>query len=125
MIVGIGIDVVAIPRFVDTITRAPGVLERVLTAAEINDAGGDRRSDASLAARFAAKEALSKALGAPAGMSWHDASVVVDAAGRPGLQVQGSVAERAAVLGVGAWHLSLSHDGDVAVAVVVAEGEFR
>ena len=121
MIVGIGIDLVDIPRFAETITRNPAILERILGASEIRDSGGDVRSPASLAARFAAKEALAKALGAPAGLSWHDAAVVMDEAGKPSLMVAGSVAARAAELGVDAWHLSLSHDGGSAVAMVVAE----
>ncbi|OEV06791.1 holo-ACP synthase, partial [Streptomyces oceani] len=73
----------------------------------------------SLAARFAAKEALAKALGAPRGLRWTDAEVVSEDSGRPRLVVRGTVAERATTLGVTTWHVSLSHDAGVASAVVI------
>ena len=82
---------------------------------------GEPRTAESLAARFAAKEALAKALGAGGGMLWTDAEVLVDAAGRPSLHVRGTVLERADSLGVAHWHVSLSHDGGVAAATVIAE----
>ena len=69
----------------------------------------------------AAKEALAKALGAPKGLLWTDAEVRRAPGGRPSLHVSGTVAEAAARLGVTSWHISLSHDGGVAVAVVIAE----
>lgn len=117
MIVGLGIDVVALQRFDETIERSPAMLERVFTEAE---RGLGR---ASLAARWAAKEALAKALGAPVGLSWQDAEVVKDSSGAPALEIRGTVAARAAELGVTRLHLSMSHDGGIASAVVVAEGE--
>lgn len=116
MIVGIGIDVVDIERFAETLERTPGFADRVFTEGERS------RPVASLAARFAAKEALAKALGAPRGLHWQDAEVVSDAAGRPWLEVRGSVADRCAELGVAHRHLSLSHDAGVASAMVVLEG---
>ncbi|MFD9161269.1 holo-ACP synthase, partial [Streptomyces sp. NPDC059558] len=73
-------------------------------------------------ARFAAKEALAKALGAPAGLLWTDAEVYVEESGRPRLRVCGTVEARARALGVKSWHISLSHDAGVASAVVIAEG---
>ena len=76
---------------------------------------------ASQAARFAAKEALAKALGAPAGLSWQDAEVVTDEHGRPAFKITGTVAARAAELGVGTIHVSLSHDAGIASAVVICE----
>ncbi len=75
-----------------------------------------------VAARFAAKEALAKALGAGGGMAWTDAEVVVDAAGRPSLLISGTVQDRADALRVTGLHVSLSHDGGVAAATVIAEG---
>jgi holo-[acyl-carrier protein] synthase len=81
-----------------------------------------RRSISSQAARFAAKEALAKALGAPAGLQWHDAEVVSDDSGRPWFVVRGSVERRCKELGVTTTHLSLSHDAGVASAMVVLEG---
>ncbi len=117
MIVGLGIDVVALERFRETIEKTPGLVERVFTPAE------RALGHASLAARWAAKEALAKALGAPVGLSWQDAEVVREASGAPRLVVTGSVAERAAELGVTRLHLSMSHDGGMASAVVVAEAD--
>jgi holo-[acyl-carrier protein] synthase len=117
VIVGVGIDVVDVARFAESLERTPGLAERLFTAAE------RMLRPSSLAARFAAKEALVKALGAPAGLLWQDAEVVTDGAGRPSLVVQGTIAARAGELGVVRWHLSLSHDAGIASAVVVAEGE--
>ena len=115
MIVGVGIDVVDIDRFGRTLKATPRLAERLFTP-------GERELPlASLAARFAAKEALAKALGAPVGLQWHDATVVRHDSGRPELEVTGTVRARADELGVAALHLSLSHDAGIASAVVVAE----
>ena len=76
-IVGVGIDVVDIARFEDALRRTPGLAARLFTPGEID------KPPASLAARFAAKEALAKALGAPGDLAWHDAEVVSDPSGRP------------------------------------------
>ncbi|MEE1940569.1 holo-ACP synthase [Streptomyces sp. TRM 70361] len=122
MIVGVGIDVAGIDRFAAALARTPRLADRLFVPAELLLPGGERRGAASLAARFAAKEALAKALGAPPGLLWTDAEVVVDGGGRPFLRVTGTVAARAAELGVRNWHLSLSHDAGVASAVVIAEG---
>jgi holo-[acyl-carrier protein] synthase len=117
MIVGVGIDVVDVGRFEQTLQRTPALMLRLFTDAErhlpIN----------SLAASFAAKEALAKSLGAPAGLHWIDAWVRRDEAGRPHLHVEGTVAARVAALGVGSLHVSLSHDAGIASAVVIAEAE--
>jgi holo-[acyl-carrier protein] synthase len=121
-IVGVGIDVAEIERFGASMERTPGLAERLFVESELLLPSGERRGIASLAARFAAKEALAKALGAPPGLQWTDAEVYVEDSGRPRLRVQGTVAARAAELGVRAWHVSLSHDAGVASAVVIAEG---
>ena len=115
MIVGVGIDVVDVARFVATLERAPGLRERLFTPDERD------LPPASLAARFAAKEAIAKALGAPAGMSWQDATVRRVAGRQPVVEVVGTVAARADELGVARFHLSISHDAGIASAVVVAE----
>jgi holo-[acyl-carrier protein] synthase len=120
-IVGIGIDVVPVARFAEALARTPSLADRLFTAGERVSASGEARSSESLAARFAAKEALSKALGAGGGMLWTDAEVLVDDVGRPSLRVQGTVAARADSLGVTRWHVSLSHDGGIAAATVIAE----
>ena len=123
MIVGIGIDVVPVARFAAALERTPSLAARLFTPAELTTAAGQPRSAESLAARFAAKEALAKALGAGGGLTWTDAEIHTDDAGRPHVQVHGSVASRAADLGVARLHVSLSHDGGIAAATVVAESE--
>ncbi|MCW2937860.1 MAG: holo-acyl-carrier-protein synthase [Actinomycetia bacterium] len=110
-----GIDVVDIARFEASLERTPGLRTRLFTEAERGLA------PRSLAARFAAKEALAKALGAPCGLLWSDAEIRRADDGRPSLHVQGTVAEAARSRGVTDWHVSLSHDGGVATAVVIAE----
>ncbi len=115
MIVGVGIDVVDVARFGQTLERTPGLRTRLFTAHEAD------RPVASLAARFAAKEALAKALGAPAGLHWVDAEVVTADDGRPHLALSGAVAARAADVGAVHVHVSLSHDAGIASAVVVLE----
>jgi holo-[acyl-carrier protein] synthase len=116
VIIGVGIDVVDVARFGQTLDRTPRLRERLFTEEE-RDLGLN-----SLAARFAAKEALAKALGAPVGLRWVDATVLRGADGRPHLQVRGTVQARADDLGVHDLHVSLSHDAGIASAVVIAEG---
>ena len=115
MIIGVGIDVVDVERFGETLDRTPAMRERLFTPTEMT------RPLASLAARFAAKEALAKALGAPAGLHWVDAEVRTDETGRPSMVLMGSVARRADELGASRVHVSLSHDAGIASAVVVLE----
>ncbi|MDP9799201.1 holo-[acyl-carrier protein] synthase [Catenuloplanes nepalensis] len=121
MIVSVGMDVVLVERFVRALERTPQLADRLFTAGERHTSSGNPRPAESLAARFAAKEAVAKALGAPSGLRWHDCEVVSDAAGRPWLTVSGTVAAAAVECGITRWHLSLSHDGGIASAMVVAE----
>lgn len=121
VIVAVGIDVVLVERFARAVERTPLLADRLFTGGEQVTASGNPRSTESLAARFAAKEAVAKALGAPGGLHWHDCEVVSDPDGRPWLTVAGTVAAAAAERGVERWHLSLSHDGGIASAMVVAE----
>jgi holo-[acyl-carrier protein] synthase len=121
VIVSVGNDVVLVERFITALKRTPMLVERLFTEAERTTRSGNPRSAESLAARFAAKEAVAKALGAPSGLHWHDCEIVVDPDGRPWLTVSGSVAAAAADRGIERWHLSLSHDGGIASAVVIAE----
>lgn len=114
-IVGVGVDVVDIGRLACALRRTPRLAARLFTDAERG------RPVESLAARFAAKEAVAKALGAPGGLRWRDAEVVLGERGRPLLALHGGVADEAEAQGIATWHLSLSHDGGVATAVVVAE----
>jgi holo-[acyl-carrier protein] synthase len=115
VIIGVGTDVVEIARLEASFERTPTLRDRLFTAAEA------ALPLESVAARFAAKEALAKALGAPGDLSWHDAEVVTDVSGWPSFELRGSVAARADHLGVERVHLSLSHDAGVAVAFVVLE----
>ena len=121
MIIGIGIDVVPVERFAASLVRTPGLRDRLFTAAEQHTPSGTPRSGESLAARFAAKEAIAKALGAPVGMAWHDAEIVSEETGRPRFEIRGTVAARAEAMGVAHVHVSLSHDAGIASAVVVLE----
>jgi holo-[acyl-carrier protein] synthase len=115
VIIGVGIDVVDVARFGEALERQPSLRARLFTERE------RLLPLASLAARFAAKEAVAKSLGAPDGLRWTDAEVHTAAGGRPVLEVRDTVAARAAELGVEHWHISLSHDAGIASAVVIAE----
>jgi len=121
VIAGIGVDIVEIARFEASLRRTPELAARLFTDAERSWAARRRAPTASLAGCFAVKEALAKALGAPAGLRWADAEVSRHVSGRPFLTVRGTVAAAARAQGVGGWHLSLSHDGGLCVAIVIAE----
>ena len=112
MIDGIGIDVVDIERFKESIDRTPGLKEKLFTPAE------QSKPIASLAARFAAKEALYKALSPVHGLAWHDAEVINFENGKPAFLFRGGIADLVDGAQV---HLSLSHDGGIASAMVVLE----
>jgi len=115
VIVGIGVDVVDVERFGQTLERTPALRARLFTTRE------QSLPLASLAARFAAKEALAKALGAPAGLQWHDCEVTKDTDGRPIFALRGTVEARTVALRAHTIHLSMSHDAGIASAMVVAE----
>lgn len=117
MIVGIGIDVVDVARFGESLKRTASLRNRLFTEVE------RKLPLASLAARFAAKEALAKALGAPSGLQWHDCEVGKDAEGRPVFELTGTVQARAVALRAHHIHLSMSHDAGIASALVVAEAD--
>jgi holo-[acyl-carrier protein] synthase len=121
MIIGIGVDVVDTPRFQGSLVRTPGLSARLFTQKELSQPGGKGENAVSLAARFAAKEAVAKALGAPAGLSWQDCEILVGERGKPFLEVSGTVLKESQRQGITNWHLSLSHDGNVATAFVIAE----
>ncbi len=120
MIVGIGVDVVDLARFERALDRTPLLKSRLFAEAELSTP--DRvLSLRSLAGRFAAKEALIKALGESTGIRWHDMQVVSDGHGNPHFELSNAAAEVAAAKGATNLHLSMSHDGGVAIAYVVAE----
>jgi holo-[acyl-carrier protein] synthase len=115
MIVGIGVDLVDIPRFERTIERTPRLVERLFSDAE------RVLKPHSLAARYAAKEALIKALGGSDGVHWTEIEIASEASGRPVFSLRGSTAAVIAERGITALHLSLSHDAGLATAYVIAE----
>lgn len=123
MIVGLGIDVCSVPRIASALERfGERFWERVLTPGERVDLAA-RKADraAALAGRFAAKEAFSKALGAPKDVWWHDVEVRRAANGAPELVAHGPALPYLERLAVSRSLVSISHDGGVAVAVVVLE----
>ncbi|MFN3707675.1 holo-ACP synthase [Microcella sp.] len=115
MIVGIGVDIVDLARFERALSRTPGLRERLFAESERD------RPLRSLAGRFAAKEAVMKALGATDGIRWHDMCVVSDDDGNPDIDLSGRAADIAAARGIARLHVSLSHDAGAAIAFVVAE----
>ena len=120
---GVGVDVADIERMAAALRRTPTLAGKLFTAGELSTRTGHRRGAASLAARFAAKEAVAKVLErADRGWRLTDIEVVTAMSGRPTLSVGGRLAQRACALGITTWHLSLSHDHGTAIAVVVAEG---
>lgn len=119
MIVGIGVDLVDIPRFERSIERTPRLLERLFAPRE------RELKPHSLAARYAAKEALIKALGGSDGVHWTDIEIASEPSGRPIFALSGETAATVDARGITAVHLSLTHDAGLAAAYVVAEGGDR
>jgi holo-[acyl-carrier protein] synthase len=123
VVIGIGVDVVDVARFGRALQRTPALRERLFGELDLADVAGGDQGVASLAARFAVKEATLKALGGNIeGFSWHDIQVRRPTGQPPTLQVEGGAQQVARGLGVDSWHVSISHDGPVAVAFVIAEG---
>ena len=122
MILKTGIDIIEIYRIQAALDRhGDRFLRRVLTPAEIGECRG--RAD-SVALRFAAKEAATKAMGTGIGpVSWREIETLHKFTGEPYLVLHGRAVKIAAFLGLTAWAVSLSHSTDNAVAVVVATGE--
>jgi holo-[acyl-carrier protein] synthase len=122
-VIGVGIDAVDVDRFRRTLARQPRLVDRLFTADE--RAYALRREDPTerLAARFAAKEAVMKALGVGLGaFAFHDVEVERAASGAPSLVLRGSAGALASDRGVWAWKVSLSHTAHLAEAVVIALG---
>lgn len=124
MIYGIGTDIVAterFQRFIDSGNSA--IMERLFTPAERSRCGNRKDTASCLAARFAAKEAFLKALGTGLrdGISWQDMEVSNTLLGKPEMVLSGKAAEHFQGKGLNSAHLSLSHDGGSAIAMVVLE----
>ncbi len=123
MIIGVGVDLTPVSRMAEALERHPGRLEaRLFTARERAYCFAHAQAAQHFAARFAAKEAVLKALRVPPGLSWHELEVVVGDGGAPRLELTGEAARAMAAQGVRRLHLSITHAGDHALAFVVAEG---
>ena len=121
-----GIDLVEIPRFTEFLGRHPDrARDRLFTRAELDYAAGKKRETEHLAVRFAAKEAVLKALGTGwgQGIAWTDVEVIREDAGRPGVVLHNRAAQLAAERGIVSWLVSLSHTEHYAMASVIAVGE--
>ncbi len=124
-----GVDLVEIPRIARAVERfGERFLERVYTPDEVRFSRG---RPAELAARFAAKEAVSKALGvgmrvlSPLGISWREVETLNERSGKPYVILHGRARELAEAQGLDEWAISLSHDGGLAIAFVVATGSTK
>ncbi len=124
-IIGHGVDLVEVARIAEVLSRHPErFLDRVFCPAERERGAGSPRYAEHLAARFAAKEAVFKALST--GMicvGWCDIEVVTLASGAPTIRLHRRGADYARALGITEWHLSLSHTSTTAMASVIAVGE--
>lgn len=124
MIIGTGIDTVAVARFQRFLDEGnQRLLERLFSQREQDYCRPKKQAAACYAARFAAKEAFLKALGCGLrhGISWIEIEVVNDPLGKPELCLTGAARERLTDQGGNRTHLSLSHDGGQAVAIVILE----
>ncbi len=120
-VVGVGTDLVEVDRLRTALERTPGLSRRLFTPAEQARCARNKDPVPHLAARFAAKEATMKALGkGMSAMAFTDIEVVTDAAGAPSLRVAGRARQVADGLGVTSWSVSLTHDGGMAHAIVLA-----
>jgi len=122
---GLGVDVVDLDRFADVLSRRPSISERLFTDAErsyCDLATGPTKRAERYAGRFAVKEAVHKALSAGIGsFKWRDVEVVRHDSGAPTLSLSGLARVLAVERSIERWHISITHDRLVAVAVVVGE----
>jgi holo-[acyl-carrier protein] synthase len=122
---GIGIDVVKVERIVDSLERFGERFEkRLFTPDELAYCRTHKDPIPHLAARFAAKEAFFKAIGTGLsnGVGWKQAEVLQPGGRQPTLRISGVALERFQALGCTDSHVSLTHDGGLAIACVVIEG---
>ena len=122
MILGVGVDLTPVSRMEKAMAAHPERLEaRLFTDGERAYCRAKASAAQHFAARFAAKEALLKALHVPEGLRWHELEVVNDGEGAPTFRLSGNAAAAAQKLGVNKVHLSITHADDSAMAFVVAE----
>lgn len=124
MILGVGTDILQIARIEQSLQRTPKLAERILTSDELKLFAEDSRPALFLAKRFAAKEAVSKALGTGIGrgVSWHHIQIGKDEYGRPLVALAEGAEARATSLGITNLQLSYSDEREYIVAFAVAEG---
>lgn len=124
MILGIGTDIIAVSRIKKAIDANPRFVEKIFTPAEITYCSGKASPAQSYAARFAAKEAVMKALGTgwDGIVNWQDIELVLDTKGCPMLSFYGGALQLATSIGMHSAHVSLSHEKDYAIAYVILEG---
>lgn len=124
MIVGLGVDVCSIERMRRALERhGERFAERICSAHERENFRGDPAT--ALAGRFAVKEAFAKALDGARGVGFHDVEVQREPSGRPKLVLMGPALAMATSFGADTWHVTISHDAGVAVAVVILERSNR
>lgn len=122
MIYGIGIDIVKVKRLEDAYEKwGRKFFEKILTENEIAYSFKKKNSFPSLSVRFAAKEALIKAIGAEISVNMKDIEILNDDSGRPSMKVKNNLAEFFREKRIVQTHLSLSHEKEYAVACVVLE----
>ncbi len=123
MVISVGVDLVRIERFQRVLERhRERLLARIFTDGERQSCEGRKRPEIHLAARFAAKEAVMKALGTGwgGGVSWRDVEVIGGGGTCPEIRLFGQARVHAETLGIKRVLVSLSHDGEYATAFVVA-----
>jgi len=125
MIIGIGCDIIKVERIQNAITKKSCFCEKLFTPAEIEYCSRKANSAQSFAARFAAKEAVMKALGTgwDGKVNWLDIEVINSASGAPSIKLTGGAKEMADELKVKNIFLSLAHEKDFALAYIILEGE--
>jgi holo-[acyl-carrier protein] synthase len=122
MIVGLGLDVCSIERMRRALDRhGERFFARICTESERADLKGREDQATALSGRFAVKEAFAKALDGAPGVGWHEVEVRRMPNGRPRLELRGKALEMVESVGADRWHVTITHDGGVAAAVVILE----
>lgn len=123
MIIGIGSDIVSVERVASALQRRPSFADRILTTGEMTTFKSEAKPEAYLAKRFAAKEAIAKALGCGIGehMSWQDVETRRGPSGKPEVEFSGAALQRLKAIGGSTCHLSLSDEVSMALAFAVIE----